>query len=805
MHTKRYLLFILLLFAEISFGQSRILGEAKNIDGNPLAFANVLLLKKADSTLVKGEIVPENGKFAFSNIKNGEYLLTVSMVGYQKVFSKAIKIDNISEQTIEPLIAQTIESNLKEVSVSAKKPLFEQQVDRLVINVASSITASGGNALEVLQRSPGITLDKQSSSLRMNGKGGVMVMINGKLTRLPMDAVLQLLEGMSANNIEKIELISTPPASYDAEGDAGLINIITKRNLDFGTNGTFSGTLGQGWYFRPAASLALNYRSKNLNIYGDYSFSNNQNRGGWNAFTTNDNYYNIFNIRRDHSLPNHFAKIGFDYTLSKQTILSGLISVFNTHADVNSPSTSSNYVSSTNQTLTKTTDVEAFQGDTWKNLMMNVGLRHVFKNKNEWSIDIDKLYYHNNNPSNNQFVINDLQLGSISHEQLKVEKYSPVNLWVLKTDYNTKINDKTMLNVGLKGSFTNLNNNMRLDRFREGKWSEDTRFTQRFDFNEDILASYANLSKTLNNKTKIQAGLRFEHTSTLAKDINDAVIVSRNYGNFFPTFLLSHKYNKIHTFNVSYNRRITRPSYKLLVPMTLFVDVNTLFSGNPYLLPTISDNIQLNWVLKEKYSFSVRYNNDKNTMFQYQPKFNAITKELIYYTENMGKMETVAFTSSIPIKYTKWWQSQNNLTGYRQSLQTNFQETPLNRSLWNVQFNTSHTITLPRKITTELSYYYVSPNFFGIFKNLSRSEFVVGIQKVLPNNKGTLRFNVSDIFWTNQGRWKGAIPAKNFYQDVNFFSEPRVMRLTYNRSFGNQKVKANQIRKTGSEEERQRF
>ena len=805
MHTKRYLLFILLLFAEISFGQSRILGEAKNIDGNPLAFANVLLLKKADSTLVKGEIVPENGKFAFSNIKNGEYLLTVSMIGYQKVFSKAIKIDNISEQTIEPLIAQTIESNLKEVLVSAKKPLFEQQVDRLVVNVASSITASGGNALEVLQRSPGITLDKQSSSLRMNGKGGVMVMINGKLTRLPMDAVLQLLEGISANNIEKIELISTPPASYDAEGDAGLINIITKRNLDFGTNGTFSGTLGQGWYFRPAASLALNYRSKNLNIYGDYSFSNNQNRGGWNAFTTNDNYYNIFNIRRDHSLPNHFAKIGFDYTLSKQTILSGLISVFNTHADVNSPSTSSNYVSSTNQTLTKTTDVEAFQGDTWKNLMMNVGLRHVFKNKNEWSIDIDKLYYHNNNPSNNQFVINDLQLGSISHEQLKVEKYSPVNLWVLKTDYNTKINDKTMLNVGLKGSFTNLNNNMRLDRFREGKWSEDTRFTQRFDFNEDILASYANLSKTLNNKTKIQAGLRFEHTSTLAKDINDAVVVNRNYGKFFPTFLLSHKYSKVHTFNLSYNRRITRPSYKLLVPMTLFVDVNTLFSGNPYLLPTISDNIQLNWVLKEKYSFSVRYNNDKNTMFQYQPKFNAITKELIYYTENMGKMETVAFTSSIPIKYTKWWQSQNNLTGYRQSLQTNFQETPLNRSLWNVQFNTSHTITLPRKITTELSYYYVSPNFFGIFKNLSRSEFVVGIQKVLPNNKGTLRFNVSDIFWTNQGRWKGAIPAKNFYQDVNFFSEPRVMRLTYNRSFGNQKVKANQIRKTGSEEERQRF
>lgn len=799
-----FILFI--LFAgKIGLGQTIVRGEVKNVDGSPLAFASVVLLKKIDSSLVKGEIAGENGKFKFSDIKNGEYLLAISMVGYQKTYGGPIKIEENSVLQLDPILVKELSGNLQELSVTAKKPLFEQQVDRLVINVASSITASGGTVLDVLQRSPGITLDKQSISLSMNGKGSVMVMINGKLTRLPMDAVLQMLEGMSANNIEKIELITTPPSSYDSEGDAGLINIVTKRNLSFGTNGTISGTLGQGWYFRPAASLTLNYRNKNLNIYGDYSFSNNHNQGGWSSFTTNYNYYNVFSIRREHKVPSHFAKIGFDYNLSKQTIISGLISFFDTRLKVNSPSVSSNYISENNQTLTKKTEVETFQGDYWKHLMMNVGIRHVFKNKNDWSFDVDKLYYYNNNPTSNRFRVNDIVAATSSLEQIKVEKYSPVDLWVLKTDYNTKINDKTSLSVGLKGSFTAINNNIRLFKYKEEKWLEDPLFTQSFDFSEDILSAYINLSKTINKKIKFQAGFRYEHTTTLAKDMNGEVVVNRNYGNLFPTFLLTHKHSSTHTFNASYNRRITRPSYKLLVPLILFVEVNTLFAGNPYLLPTISDNLQGSWVLKDKYTLSLRYSNDKNAMFQYQPKFDPITKLLTYYTENMGNMKTIAFTSSIPIKYTKWWQSQNNLTGYQQNLETDFQETPLNRSLWNVQFNTSHTLTLPRKTTVELTYYYVSPNFWGIFKNLSVSEFTAGIQKVLPKDKGTLRFNISDIFWQNQRRWRGEIPAKNFYQDVNFFNEPRVLRLTYSRAFGNQKVKANQNRKTGSEEERQRF
>lgn len=166
--------------------------------------------------------------------------------------------------------------------------------------------------------------------------------------------------------------------------------------------------------------------------------------------------------------------------------------------------------------------------------------------------------------------------------------------------------------------------------------------------------------------------MRYEHTTTNVEDNTGNLVLNRNYGNFFPNVFLSYKYNKSHNFNVSFNRRITRPSCKILAPFVIFIDPNTYFSGNPALLPTISDNVQVSWVLHDKYSFSLRYSDDKNTIAQYQPKFNLLTKQLIYYSENMAKVRTVTFTSSLPVKFTKWWQSQNSATGYWQNLETNF-------------------------------------------------------------------------------------------------------------------------------------
>ena len=238
---KQSLLFLLtlLLTGAVVQAQTRLTGQVGDEQGKPLAFVNVLLLNARDSSLVKGAVATDAGLFLLEGLPSGRYVVATSAVGYPKIYSPAFALTPAEgTHQLAPLVAVADAKQLNEVQVVAQKPLFEQQIDRMVINVQNSITSAGSTVLEILERSPGVTVDRQNSTVAMNGKQGVMVMLNGKLSRLPMASVMQLLGGMNAGNIEKIELITTPPAQYDAEGNAGLINIVTKRNPNLGTNGS---------------------------------------------------------------------------------------------------------------------------------------------------------------------------------------------------------------------------------------------------------------------------------------------------------------------------------------------------------------------------------------------------------------------------------------------------------------------------------------------------------------------------------------------------------------------------------------
>jgi hypothetical protein len=299
-------------------------GKVQETDGKPLPFANVLLLSSKDSSLVKGAVTTDAGTFRIENIKDENYLIAVSMIGYQKTYSAPFIMSQADVKL--PLLTVHAENRqLGEVMVVAQKPLYEQQIDKLVVNVANTLTAAGSTALDVLERSPGIVVNRQNNALSMSGKNGISVMINGKISRLPMDAVIQMLSGMQAGNIEKIELITNPSAVYDAEGDAGIINIVLKKNADYGTNGNMSLSMGYGWYEKPSGSLTLNHRHQRLNFFGDYSAGRER---GWfqlsndihlryqNQFTENSILRNSYNIRQSQS-----ARLGLDYQLSEKTTL----------------------------------------------------------------------------------------------------------------------------------------------------------------------------------------------------------------------------------------------------------------------------------------------------------------------------------------------------------------------------------------------------------------------------------------------------------------------------------------------------
>jgi hypothetical protein len=787
-----------------SSGTITLRGSIRAATGTALPFASVALLNAKDSSLVKGGLSNETGVYELTHIKAGRYLVAASMVGYKTMHSAAFEVNTASKE-VPSLLMTEAAKNLNEVTVVAKKPLFEQQVDRMVVNVQNSITAAGGTALEVLERSPGITVNRQNGSLAMSGKGGVMVMINGKMTRLPMATVVEMLESMTASDIEKIELITTPPARYDAEGDAGIINIVTKKNINFGTNGSLSATMGYGWYGRPSATLNLNRRTKKLNVFGSYTFARDHN---WHQYyfnrivqqktgpLTTENTSNRYTIRDSHT-----AKAGFDYALSSQTTLNGLISGFDNRWSGDLPTIS--FVRQ-NDVLVSQSSLMTSRANRWKHLMLNLNLRHVFKNKQEWSFDIDRLYYKNRNPALYFSDIYNVKAGSREQQQFTVLKETPIKTWVLKTDFQQALGAKGRLEAGLKATVTTLDNAVALDRLEGTNWKTDSFYTNRYKLAENILAGYVSLNQSLDTKTKLQAGLRYEYTQTDINTPEGASLVHRRYGNFFPSVFVSRKLTKSQTVNLSYSRRITRPTYDDIAPFVAFFDLNTYASGNPVLLPTISDAVQGSYVLKDTYVFSLKYSYDKNVIAGLQPHINAATNQLYYYAENIDRQNTFSFSVSLPVVFTRWWQSQNNLTGVSQKITTTYQDKPVNMSAYNMQLNSSHTFKLPRKYTAEITGFYQSPAVFGVYRSQAFGQVTVGLQKVLAGDKGTFRLNISDVFWNNVSRWRSNIPSLNLDNNGIFHFEPRVVRLTYNRNFGSKTVKAANNRSTGSEEERKR-
>ena len=379
--TKQLLFSLLLSFIYIPsiFSQTTISGVVQDESGQGLSFANILLLNPSDSILIKGSISDIDGQYLIENIKPGEYMLSTSMIGYIEQYSTPFILSN-QEATKEMqtiILAENI-AQLSEVQVVAKKALFEQKIDRMVVNVAASITSAGSTALEVLQRSPGVLANAQTGTLSMSGKDGVIVMINGKISRMPLSAVVQMLDGMPSDNVEKIELIHTPPANFDAEGNAGFINFVLKKNTAEGINGSFTLNAGYGKQEKFGASTNFNYRKNKVNLFGDYSWNYNYNPQRFLNYRSIEQEGKMVetlseSFRDPTRLHIQNARLGLDYELSKKTIIGGLIGWMNRSWTMDAV----NEITITEDNIPiEFIDIPNTEDNDWQHLLGNINLQH---------------------------------------------------------------------------------------------------------------------------------------------------------------------------------------------------------------------------------------------------------------------------------------------------------------------------------------------------------------------------------------------------------------------------------------------
>ncbi|HEX6180945.1 MAG TPA: TonB-dependent receptor [Chitinophagaceae bacterium] len=790
---------VCLMMGQLALAQSTIRGQVKN-DQEVLSDVSVLLLQNADSSLVKGQITDKSGNYSFNNVSPGKYILRFSRAGYKnselstEVSAQAPQVD------LGSLSLARQPKELKQVEISARKPLFEQKVDRTVVNVKSSITAAGLSALDILERSPGVNVNRQDNMISMAGKNGVMIMINGKLMQMPASAVLQMLSGMSAGNIEKIELITSPPANYDAEGNAGYINIVLVGNPNAGTNGIITATAGYGKGPVTDGSLNFNHRAGKFNIYGDYSFSRRQWDQPFDLYRRvvdqgvvkeNDSYTFREAVQR-----NHFGRLGLDYSLSKKTIIGAMITGYDNKWSMDAVNDA---VFSKNGVPDTVVNIVNDEINQWKNLSLNFNLNHNFSADQRLAIDLDYLHYEDNNPVNYRNTYYNGSKVLLFTEQTKSEKLTPISMWIGKADYTKKINRAVSLEAGIKGGIYEFTNDVRVSTLAQNSWKIDTALTAKYLLKEKINAAYAAVSIEFNPRTNMKVGLRYEHTNSNLGTTSVKNIIDRSYGNLFPSFFFTRKLAENKTLNFSYSRRITRPTFNDMAPFVIFMDPNTFFSGNPGLQPAIADGVTASYTHK-RYLFSLGYSYESSPIARFQQHVDPKTNKLTFVAENLKNASTVAATISVPITISNKWTMQNNIQGIWMTINTTYVGKPLHVDQKYVDITTIQNITLPRNFAIEVVATYKSASLWGSTVAKATGALNFGVQKKFTGS--SLKLNVADVFNTNKLRLYNDYPEHNIFTSFEGQFFPRTVRLTFTKNFGNKELKSKRARTTSLEEEK---
>lgn len=802
---KKTLLYLLIHGLSLtSFAQTFTVGGlVKNQQNEAIGFAAISVNQAKDSALVKADVTDEHGSFRIAGIPEGKYFLRISAVGQQMFHSHGFQVTD-RDVTIPDIRMSPETRQLNEVKVTGTKPLIEVKNDRMVFNVEASINATGSNALELLQRSPGVQVDRDENIL-VRGKTGVRIYIDGRPSPLSGKDLASTLKSMNSADIEAIEIITNPSAKFDAAGDLGIINIRLKKNAKLGTNGNLS--LGGMFGISPKynASLNLNHRDKKLNIFGNYGF----NQGAWHNTTYDDQILNhvAYNkiwhgVWRDTS---HNAKIGADYFIDSKNTLG--FNVNGRISDHNGGGESETFIS---KRMNLAADSLLLSSQTSnpeknKNLNANLNYRYADTTGHELNIDVDYGRFSSRGIS---YQPNKYFFKTTSDEPLERNYVSktPVDITIksFKVDYEQPFK-KGKLGYGAKRSDVKSDNTFNFYNVLQNTEVIDTNRSNRFKYLERVYAGYINYNISLGKKWDLQAGLRAEHTKSLG-DLtsykhNDLDKVDTTYLNFFPSGALSYRASKNHTWNLNYSRRINRPSYQNLNPFEYRVDELVYSKGNPFLKPEYANSFKLTHVYKAKLTTSFGYRRTKFPVVGLRIPYDS--SRTYFITQNLDYSQGFSLDVSITTPITKWWEIYFNFSGYHNLWRAALDNGIIvNNRTTAFNFNAQNTFKLKNNWTLELSGWYNSP-YRRIDYNWQMGMMDAGVQKKFWKENASLKVSFSDIFHTARGGYTSAYAG--IETRLRFRFEGRMVRVNFNYRFGSKEIKGARARKSGSEDELNRI
>ncbi|MGH2553127.1 MAG: TonB-dependent receptor domain-containing protein, partial [Chitinophagaceae bacterium] len=759
------------------------------------------------SSVAKISVADRSGNFVFEDIADGQYLVSITAVGHSKGFSETIEISPVKSN----VVIKTIElvptpKTIGEVTVTAKKPLIEQKLDRTIVNVEASITAVGGSALEVLEKSPGVTVDKDGN-ISLKGKQGVIVMIDGRQSYLGGADLANLLKSMSASQLEQIEIMTNPPAKYDAAGNSGIINIKTKKNKQFGYNGSLTTGFTQGIYPRFNESANFNYRNGKVNVFTGLNY-NRSNRRELLDISRNfleESTKHILSIFDQHSkLSNsryfYSAKAGLDYFVTKKTTVGFVLNGYY------NPST---WISRTNtdildpqNVLISQTNAYSQNDEKWKNFSANAYLKTVLDSSGqELTTDIDYIQYRSTSeqPLISSYYNNTGQLTKIP-DTLQGNLPQNITIYSAKTDYTKPLKKGAKFEAGIKTSYVKTDNNANYDTLRSGQMIHDFNRSNHFVYKENINAAYANFSTPLGKKWSGQFGLRLENTNAKGDQLTTGAQFRRNYTQLFPTAYLQYNANEKNQFVINYGRRINRPDYADLNPFIHFLDRYTFEQGNPDLKPQFSHNIELSHTYNGFLTTTLNYSHT-NDIIQQVIEQREATNETFVKKANIAIQNQLGLSVTAFKQINKWWSGSI----YANVANNRFKGIVNNE---NISIGITTLMTQVQQLFkwgkgwgAEVSGFYRTKGLEGVIFIEDIAQVDAGFSKTVLKGKGTVKLNFKDIFkgavYTGYSKY-GTVDAR--FKSVN---DQRAVSLSITWRFNKGKLKASSGKREGGASDEQ--
>ena len=782
---------------------TKISGIIADQSNRPVSYATVELISTNDTTIKKAGLSGEDGTFTFDQVKPGRYRINVSNIGFLSAKGNEFQVvDSIVSLTVDKIVLHTNEHSLKTVTISASKPTIEVTADKMTMNVENSVLAAGSNALEILGRVPGVTID-QDNNISLKGQEGVNVMINGRPTNLTGAQLAAMLKSTDGSGLKSIEVLSNSSAKFDASGGAGIINIILKRNKQAGTYATVTAGAQYAKYWGDNFSTNISHNEGKLNTYLTLSHSDSK---GYRDVNINrqvndslsrttffrDNYQGTYTPH-----PTDYL-VGADYQLTKNNNIgfevSGFTESFNENGfDINRISSKPLIEDSL-----LTTQSRASYPNNNLNLDLNDKLS-IDTSGQQISVNLD---YSKFNSSTNSGYINDYFLpdGSIQdpEQNLQIQTTTVITIHAAKLDYVKPIGKTLTLESGFKISEVNTTNAQNTAQQENGTSINDATNNSYFSYDEKIKAGYASLNEKLGHIT-IQAGLRSEYTQSNSVLIGSPE-VNRHYLDFFPNASVKDMIDDNNSLTLSYSKRIDRPNYAYLNPFVSFLNPYTEAQGNSFLNPQYVNKLEAGYTLYSKFNVSIGYSHTSDAI---QHLFINSGDISILTFRNINVLNYYDVNLNAPITINKWWSGNINFTGYYREIKSDtLAGNNIQAGKASFIVKASQTF-LVQHFKAEISGDYSSQHLTGISIYLPQYGVDAGVSRSFDNNKVNIKFAVNDIFNSRSVRYNSDLLVNNDYS-FEKRNDSRVSRLTFTYRIGNSKKAGHQNSNSGADEERNR-